>query len=71
MQATLTLVLCLVSAPDQCEVHEKRVDALACVYAGANVIAAATPPGYRARYARCVPYHPAAARPKGLAPSTG
>lgn len=55
MQATLTLVLCLVSAPDQCEVRQKRVDAQACFYAGANVVAAETPAGFRAVHARCDP----------------
>ncbi|MCS6878921.1 MAG: hypothetical protein N2038_12720 [Geminicoccaceae bacterium] len=71
MQATLTLVLCLVNAPDQCEVREKRVDALACVYAGANVIAAETPPGYRVRHARCVPHRPGRGSPGVAVTPTG
>jgi hypothetical protein len=55
MNATLTLVLCLAGAPDRCEVRDHTVDAQACFYGGANVVAAETPPGFELRHARCDP----------------
>jgi len=71
MQATLTLVLCLVSAPEQCEVRQKRVDAQACFYGGANVVAAETPDGFRAVHARCDPDHRGNLVPASPARRTG
>ena len=55
MTATLTLVLCLLSSPESCELKEVRVDAQACFYGGSNVANEHTPPGYALRSARCVP----------------
>ncbi len=71
MQATLTLVLCLLAAPDQCEVRQKRVDAQACFYGGANTIAAETPAGFRTVHARCDPDHKGSLAPAEAGRRTG
>lgn len=57
MNATLTLVLCLATSPERCEVRDLQVDAQACFYGGANLIEANTPEGWRLKSARCVPEH--------------
>lgn len=55
MNATLTLVLCLASNPESCEVRDLQVDAQSCFYGGSNVAAANTPEGFVLKSARCVP----------------
>lgn len=70
MNATLTLVLCLVGQPDRCEVHAHAVDAQACFYGGANVVRELTPEGFELKSARCLPAHLGSLRGAG-APPTG
>ncbi len=57
MNATLTLVLCLVSEPELCEVRNHAVDAQACFYGGANIVRELTPEGFELKSARCLPAH--------------
>ena len=69
MKASLTLVLCLVGEPGQCEVRTHAVDAQACFYGGANVVRALTPEGYELKSARCLPAHLGNLRGAGQPPT--
>lgn len=69
MNATLTLVLCLMAEPERCEVHDLRVDAQACFYGGANVIREHTPAGWMVQSARCLPAHLGNLRGAGSPPT--
>ena len=55
MLATMTLVVCLNSAPQVCELLELRLDALLCQHGARNTALTHVPEGYRLRWARCVP----------------
>jgi hypothetical protein len=56
MIATLTLVVCLSSAPENCELKEVEVDALMCFYGSRNVAEEELPKGYKLQSVRCVPH---------------
>jgi hypothetical protein len=56
MIATLTMVMCLSSAPSTCELKEFEVDALVCFYGNVNAAQEELPEGYKLKSVRCVPH---------------